>query len=130
MGGRFPGSRNATIREGVGCLPLFGPVFPRANMMTEMSGATSLAELAADFRKLEASAEVHHILIVADSPGGQITDVRAFAQLIANSSKPVTVFVSGLRCKSEEHTSELQSLMRISYAVFCVKQKKYTLKQY
>src|SRR3546814_1256431 len=27
------------------------------------------------------------------------------------------------RCRSEEHTSELQSLMRISYAVFCLKQK-------
>src|SRR3546814_1912065 len=34
-----------------------------------------------------------------------------------------------LRCtvRSEEHTSELQSLMRISYAVFCLKKKK-TLK--
>src|SRR3546814_7249593 len=30
------------------------------------------------------------------------------------------------RCaRSEEHTSELQSLMRISYAVFCLKKKKY-----
>src|SRR3546814_8877189 len=28
--------------------------------------------------------------------------------------------------RSEEHTSELQSLMRISYAVFCLKNKKYT----
>src|SRR3546814_6322601 len=28
--------------------------------------------------------------------------------------------------RSEEHTSELQSLMRISYAVFCLKQKKHT----
>src|SRR3546814_1122416 len=28
--------------------------------------------------------------------------------------------------RSEEHTSELQSLMRISYAVFCLKQKKTT----
>src|SRR3546814_1112294 len=28
------------------------------------------------------------------------------------------------RPKSEEHTSELQSLMRISYAVFCLKKKK------
>src|SRR3546814_2296207 len=28
--------------------------------------------------------------------------------------------------RSEEHTSELQSLMRISYAVFCLKQKKNT----
>src|SRR3546814_1780510 len=31
----------------------------------------------------------------------------------------------GQRCtRSEEHTSELQSLMRISYAVFCLKKKK------
>src|SRR3546814_5834400 len=30
----------------------------------------------------------------------------------------------GLRMRSEEHTSELQSLMRISYAVFCLKKKK------
>src|SRR3546814_4386548 len=29
-------------------------------------------------------------------------------------------------CRSEEHTSELQSLMRISYAVFCLKNKKST----
>src|SRR3546814_17460157 len=29
-----------------------------------------------------------------------------------------------LRARSEEHTSELQSLMRISYAVFCLKKKK------
>src|SRR3546814_8121507 len=33
------------------------------------------------------------------------------------------------RTRSEEHTSELQSLMRISYAVFCLKKKKtYTRK--
>src|SRR3546814_6491054 len=31
-----------------------------------------------------------------------------------------------VQCKSEEHTSELQSLMRISYAVFCLKKKKQT----
>src|SRR3546814_4901350 len=29
-------------------------------------------------------------------------------------------------CRSEEHTSELQSLMRISYAVFCLKKKTNT----
>src|SRR3546814_5786705 len=31
----------------------------------------------------------------------------------------------GDQSRSEEHTSELQSLMRISYAVFCLKKKKY-----
>src|SRR3546814_3124027 len=35
----------------------------------------------------------------------------------------------GSRPRSEEHTSELQSLMRISYAVFCLKKKKQTKKQ-
>src|SRR3546814_1103029 len=33
-----------------------------------------------------------------------------------------------LGMRSEEHTSELQSLMRISYAVFCLKKKKNILK--
>src|SRR3546814_6374977 len=32
----------------------------------------------------------------------------------------------GAAARSEEHTSELQSLMRISYAVFCLKKKKNT----
>src|SRR3546814_980806 len=36
----------------------------------------------------------------------------------------VPVTLGGLPCRSEEHTSELQSLMRISYAVFCLKKKK------
>src|SRR3546814_7550282 len=31
--------------------------------------------------------------------------------------------------RSEEHTSELQSLMRISYAVFCLKKKKHNTSQ-
>src|SRR3546814_7907816 len=37
-------------------------------------------------------------------------------------AKPGPVFCAMKR--SEEHTSELQSLMRISYAVFCLKKKK------
>src|SRR3546814_4533691 len=32
--------------------------------------------------------------------------------------------IDGVANRSEEHTSELQSLMRISYAVFCLKKKK------
>src|SRR3546814_9455238 len=40
---------------------------------------------------------------------------------------PGAVTVVGMqRKRSEEHTSELQSLMRISYAVFCLKKKKRT----
>src|SRR3546814_5199220 len=43
--------------------------------------------------------------------------------IVADSGKDRGVGVKG---RSEEHTSELQSLMRISYAVFCLKTKKQT----
>src|SRR3546814_2675506 len=46
-------------------------------------------------------------------------DDRSRAHLRRSSSRPQTV-----HRRSEEHTSELQSLMRISYAVFCLKNKK------
>src|SRR3546814_4540704 len=39
---------------------------------------------------------------------------------------PALVNVIGRVIRSEEHTSELQSLMRISYAVFCLTKKKKT----
>src|SRR3546814_10091447 len=38
------------------------------------------------------------------------------------ASPPSTIALAG-EIRSEEHTSELQSLMRISYAVFCLKKK-------
>src|SRR3546814_5844144 len=41
----------------------------------------------------------------------------------ARSQTAASIWSSSLR--SEEHTSELQSLMRISYAVFCLKKQKY-----
>src|SRR3546814_3661058 len=40
--------------------------------------------------------------------------------------KVVLITGAGGSIRSEEHTSELQSLMRISYAVFCLKKKKTT----
>src|SRR3546814_1505005 len=42
----------------------------------------------------------------------------------------VPVMASLFLKRSEEHTSELQSLMRISYAVFCLKKKKYICSAY
>src|SRR3546814_1948340 len=39
-------------------------------------------------------------------------------------------YLASLRDRSEEHTSELQSLMRNSYAVFCLKKKKSLIKSH
>src|SRR3546814_8906180 len=56
-----------------------------------------------------------HGVGASDGPGGQLAvrrDPGGFHPLLC------------VRLRSEEHTSELQSLMRISYAVFCLKKKK------
>src|SRR3546814_8577220 len=52
-------------------------------------------------------------------------DLQGDAEVMGQSLSPYAAkpaFGTGVR--SEEHTSELQSLMRISYAVFCLKKKK------
>src|SRR3546814_2690231 len=42
----------------------------------------------------------------------------------ALATSPLMHDIQRMLARSEEHTSELQSLMRISYAVFCLKKKK------
>src|SRR3546814_8213771 len=44
--------------------------------------------------------------------------------MIQRTVSPAATGPGPTSCRSEEHTSELQSLMRISYAVVCLKKKK------
>src|SRR3546814_5531220 len=57
-----------------------------------------------------------------------ITNVRGGCA--ENGDQFVTNVSFDVLSRSEEHTSELQSLMRISYAVFCLKKKMPTLQTY
>src|SRR3546814_9922894 len=66
---------------------------------------------------------------IASMPGQQsraLELARASAELATRIYPEPHYYQTGPFCnlRSEEHTSELQSLMRISYAVFCVKKKK------
>src|SRR3546814_3612145 len=58
-------------------------------------------------------------------PGPKRGSARA-GQVSLPFSVAGCLVVIELKIRSEEHTSELQSLMRISYAVFCLKKKKTT----
>src|SRR3546814_8288404 len=57
-------------------------------------------------------------------PGDGHRHVRGGARHGHSDAVPEALQDHGDQCRSEEHTSELQSLMRISYAVFCLKKKK------
>src|SRR3546814_7212741 len=61
-------------------------------------------------------------LFINAEPGSLTTGrIRDFCRTWPNQTE---ITVAGAH-RSEEHTSELQSLMRISYAVFCLKKKNY-----
>src|SRR3546814_5415287 len=58
---------------------------------------------------------------------GTVRDVSWDELRIVGPTCAVVILLAPIMAKrSEEHTSELQSLMRISYAVFCLKKKKTT----
>src|SRR3546814_3327652 len=85
----------------------------------------SLAE-ESDITCSKATYESREHWTIAKGRPGQIKFERGKCgdQLIGvDAQGPIEV---ALDVRSEEHTSELQSLMRISYAVFCLKKKKKT----
>src|SRR3546814_4078612 len=59
-----------------------------------------------------------------DHPGDAVAALERTV-LDERRLQPVERVAVGEALRSEEHTSELQSLMRISYAVFCLKTKTY-----
>src|SRR3546814_5354954 len=74
-----------------------------------------------DLRRRDADGLLHGSYLKPSRPPRKRAILRR-----SGSAKPgdVEAVHAAARCRSEEHTSELQSLMRISYAVFCLKKKK------
>lgn len=79
------------VDGGVGVIPVFGSIFPKANLMTEISGATSLETFQSDFRELLANDDVKQIVLNFDTPGGSAMMVPEVAKEIydARDQKPI-----------------------------------------
>ncbi len=82
---------------GVGVLPLYGPIFPKANMMTQMSGATSMESWKQDFREMMNNDRVQSIVMDVDSPGGSTYGIPEMAREIraARDVKPIYAVANG-----------------------------------
>src|SRR3546814_3352858 len=76
-------------------------VIPDQNALQKLLDARSCLEVQSVYPP--------YIVSTARTPAGDLTNTPGVAR--------------GRNVRSEEHTSELQSLMRISYAVFCLKKK-------
>src|SRR3546814_4949212 len=101
----------------------------------EMQSAEMKVNVIASSFLLAVLAFVGAPVIAQDASGVQsVVSVEGWVPVICQASAPdlhpeegisgTVRFVGTLEERSEEHTSELQSLMRSSYAVFCLKKKK------
>src|SRR3546814_8984468 len=104
-------AREGSVRAAAGRLGVnHATVLRRMAQLEERLGAQMFEKLPSGYRL---------------TPAGE--EVLEFAEQMEASSNRLETRVFGRdQGRSEEHTSELQSLMRISYAVFCLKKKKIT----
>jgi ClpP class serine protease len=95
---KLAGAYRTHVVNGIAIVPITGPIFPRANMLTEMSGATSLTIVRNDYRVALASKEVRAVMLMIDSPGGAVSGIADFALSVARGSalKETHAFVTGM----------------------------------
>src|SRR3546814_1121405 len=88
--------------------------------VTCLGGQTQIGRVLSHVRGETDRGKVDAVIFVGDAFEEDIDAVCHAAGELGVLGVPVFVFHE----RSEEHTSELQSLMRISYAVFCLKKKR------
>lgn len=99
-GRRMEGTRSVTVRDGVAVIPVVGPLFRRANLLTQISGATSTELLARDLRSAVEAPETRAVVLEIDSPGGEAMGIAELAQLVRelDKRKPVYAYADGYCC--------------------------------
>lgn len=83
------------VVDGKGIIVINGPIVPRATAFTKVSGLVAIDKLTEDFKTLEADDMVDEIRFLVDSPGGAVTGVSDFAQLVKASKKKTSAFIVG-----------------------------------
>src|SRR3546814_5737487 len=91
---------------------------PRVRTLVEIRLEDALNERVHYPFTMDARSIREHVEILVQLPEGVLRVLVTSERLFSSTTR------------SEEHTSELQSLMRISYAVFCLKKKKNKYQEY
>src|SRR3546814_2695833 len=90
---------------------------PRSTRTDTLCPDTTLFRSRAVGQRIERPAM--HLMEIGEAALGEgAQQIQRRRSLVVGARHPLGI---GLTSRSEEHTSELQSLMRISYAVFCLK---------
>lgn len=98
VGARDNSGPDLNIQNGVGILPIYGPIFGKANLMTKLSGATSMEAFRSDLQMMVENPQVKSILLDIDSPGGTSDMISEAGGEIfaAREEKPVYAIANSL----------------------------------
>lgn len=91
------GTRRVSQAGNVAIVPVIGPIFPRSNLFTCFSGGTTLQSLSYDFNVALESHQIDSIIMNIDSPGGEVTGIAEFAEMMfqGRNRKKVISYIYG-----------------------------------
>lgn len=97
LGRPLENTRTVSVRDGVAVIPVAGPIFRHANLITRISGATSTDVLATDIQAAVDDSRVRAIVLDIDSPGGEATGINELGDLIysARNKKRIVAYGGG-----------------------------------
>jgi len=84
------------VKGSMATMPVYGKMFPRANMMTRLSGGVSTRKLGRAIDEVEEREDIDKMLMVFDSPGGSIQGLTNTAQKIRAMDTETVAFAEGL----------------------------------
>jgi ClpP class serine protease len=92
----------AYVRDGIGVLPVTGPIYRYANFFTACFGGATVTDLGRAFSALVSDPDCHAIVLEIDSPGGEVNGLNEFAEMIyaARGKKPMVARVGGMACSA------------------------------
>jgi signal peptide peptidase SppA len=90
------------VQDSIAIIPIFGSLLKRANLMTSISGGTSMQILEREIAKALSDDDVEGILLNVDSPGGTVDGTKQLADFIYNNrgTKPIVAFTDGMMCSA------------------------------
>lgn len=86
------------VQNGVAVIDINGPIFARAGFFQQISGASDVEALAAEFRSAMEDPNIKGIVLNIDSPGGEVSGTSELASLIASArgKKKIYAYVQGM----------------------------------
>lgn len=96
--GRRPDNTRVTaVRDSVAIINVIGVLCPRTSLFT-MSGGVALSTLAKDLQVMLETEEIESIIMNIDSPGGEITGMSEFSDMLfaSRAKKKVISYISGI----------------------------------